>query len=165
MTTGSIGPGGVLDFAGQRCRAALGRGGIVRNKQEGDGGTPAGLLALRRVLFRADRLVRPRAATPVAPLAPADGWCDDPDDPAYNCLVRLPHAARHERLWREDGIYDVIGVLGWNDRPPRRGLGSAIFLHVTRPDYAPTEGCVALSLTDLLAVLSAGMDGIDVLAG
>ena len=89
----------------------------------------------------------------MATLRPEDGWCDDPDDAAYNRPVRLPYAASHERLWRDDGIYDVIVVLGHNDDPPVPGRGSAIFLHVARPDYGPTAGCVALALADLLTVL------------
>ena len=162
LTTATIGPDGVLHHAGQRYRAALGHGGIVMQKMEGDGGTPAGLLPLRRVLFRADRLPRPRAAVPVSLLAPHDGWCDDPTDPAYNRPVRLPYAARHEELWRGDGLYDVIGVLGWNDAPVERNRGSAIFLHGAREDYAPTEGCIALARADLLAVLAAGLTGVEV---
>lgn len=99
---------------------------------------------------------------PVEPIAPEDGWCDDPQDRAYNTLIRLPHAARHEDLWRRDPLYDVVGVLGWNDRPVERGRGSAIFLHVARPDYAPTEGCVALALADLLSLLAGGMTEIEI---
>jgi L,D-peptidoglycan transpeptidase YkuD (ErfK/YbiS/YcfS/YnhG family) len=136
-------------------RCALGRAGIVPGpaKREGDGGTPEARLPLRRLLFRADRLARPAAAVPVAPLAPDDGWCDAAGEAAYNRPVRLPFAPSHERLWREDALYDLIGVLGWNDDPPVPGRGSAIFLHLARPDLGPTEGCVALALPDLLAVL------------
>ena len=157
----TLGPDGILHHAGQRYRAAVGRAGIRPHKQEGDDATPAGLLPLRRVLYRADRLPRPRAAVPVALLAPNDGWCDDPADPAYNSLIRLPYEARHETLWRDDPIYDVIGVLGWNDAPVQRGHGSAIFLHLARPDYAPTEGCIALAREDLLALLAAGLTEIN----
>lgn len=134
---------------------ALGRAGIVpaEAKREGDGGTPTGRLALRRLLFRADRLPRPNVAVAVEPLSPDDGWCDDPSDGAYNRPVRLPFAPGHERLWREDSAYDVVGVLGWNDAPAVPGRGSAIFLHLARPGLTPTEGCVALALPDLLAIL------------
>ena len=121
------------------------------------------LLPLRRVLYRADRVPRPRAAVPLLPLAPHDGWCDDPDDGAYNQPVRLPYAARHEALWRADELYDVVGVLGWNDAPVARRRGSAIFLHVARAGYAPTEGCIALSRPDLLAVLAAGLTAVEVM--
>jgi len=148
---------GVLTLGSLRLRAALGRGGVRERKQEGDGATPAGLLPLRRVLYRADRVARPRTAVPVMPLAPHDGWCDDPTHADYNRPVRLPHDGRHEALWRPDAVYDLIGVLGWNDAPVVRGVGSAIFLHVARPDFAPTEGCIALALLDLRSLLEAGL--------
>jgi len=144
---------GRLVFGRSVYRVALGRAGIVAHKQEGDGGTPAGVLPLRRVLYRADRMARPDARVPVEPIAPNDGWCDDPLHGDYNRMVRLPHDGRHEALWRRDALYDLVGVLGWNDRPVQRGLGSAIFLHAARPDYAPTEGCVALAPDDLKHVI------------
>jgi L,D-peptidoglycan transpeptidase YkuD (ErfK/YbiS/YcfS/YnhG family) len=143
-------------------RAALGRTGISGTKVEGDGTTPAGWLPLRKVLYRADRVGIPRAAVPREPIGPADGWCDDPGHPDYNKMVGLPHPAHREELWRSDSIYDVIGVLGWNDAPAVRGRGSAIFAHVARGDYSPTEGCIALALPDLLALLSAGLTGFQV---
>jgi L,D-peptidoglycan transpeptidase YkuD (ErfK/YbiS/YcfS/YnhG family) len=82
-----------------------------------------------------------------------DGWCDDPEHPLYNRPVKAPFAARHETLWRGDGLYDVVVEIGFNDDPVEPGRGSAIFLHRARPDYGPTEGCVALALEDLLALL------------
>ena len=114
------------------------------------------------MLYRADRVPRPEAAVPVEPIAPTDGWCDDPQHADYNRMITSPHPGRHETLWRDDAVYDVIGVLGWNDAPTVRGRGSAIFLHVARPDFAPTEGCVALALPDLLAALAAGLTAIRV---
>ncbi len=140
-------------FGARLWRCAIGPAGVTADKREGDGATPLGCFPLRRLLYRADRLARPETALPVTPLVPEDGWCDDPHDAAYNTQVRLPFAAGHERLWRDDGIYDAIAILGHNDDPPRPGAGSAIFLHVARHDYAPTEGCVALALPDLLTVL------------
>ncbi len=165
MTTAVVFPDGRLVFAGRVLRVALGRGGVRLHKEEGDGATPAGLLPLRRVLFRADRVKPPRCAVPREPLAPEDGWCDAADDIAYNRQVTLPYSGRHEELWRRDGLYDVIGVLGWNDAPVRRGEGSAIFLHVARPDFAPTEGCVALALQDLMELLREGLTGLEVKEG
>lgn len=156
---------GRLVLRGQVFRAALGRSGVSRLKQEGDGATPAGLLPLRRVLYRADRLAPPDSVVPVEPVAPDDGWCDDPTHADYNRMVRLPHDGRHEELWRQDALYDIIGVLGWNDAPVVPGRGSAIFLHVARPDYAPTEGCIALALPELRQVLAAGVTELEVLTG
>ncbi len=151
---------GFLQMAGGRWRCCHGRGGLQRHKQEGDGASPIGLLPLRRVLFRADRGPAPRTVVPLEPIGPADGWCDDPMDDRYNHAVSLPCAARHEALWRGDGLYDIVGVLGWNDQPVVRGAGSAIFLHVARPDYAPTEGCVALAVQDLRDILGGGLTAV-----
>jgi L,D-peptidoglycan transpeptidase YkuD (ErfK/YbiS/YcfS/YnhG family) len=153
---------GVLEGAGLRFRAAFGRAGITDHKTEGDGATPSGVLPLLRVLYRADRTRKPDCAVPVEPIAPDDGWCDDPADPAYNRQIRLPYPARHEILWRDDGLYDVVGVLGWNMSPIVPHRGSAIFLHVAAPDAAPTAGCIALPLPDLHRVLAAGLTSIRV---
>ena len=133
---------------------ALGAGGVTADKREGDKATPVGRFPLRRVLFRPDRVTRPATDLPVAPMAPDDGWCDDPDDRLYNQPVKRPYAASHESLWRDDHVYDVILVLGHNDAPPVPGAGSAIFLHVARDGFRPTEGCVALRLDDVLALLA-----------
>ncbi|WP_341909482.1 L,D-transpeptidase family protein [Ferrovibrio terrae] len=149
-------PDGILQFGGLRFRCALGKGGVrpEADKREGDGATPLGRYPIRQVFYRADRLAPPETRLPLQALTRQDGWCDDPADPAYNRFVTLPYAASHEKLWREDHVYDVIAVMGHNDDPPVPGLGSAIFLHVARPDYSGTEGCVALALPDLLALLA-----------
>jgi L,D-peptidoglycan transpeptidase YkuD (ErfK/YbiS/YcfS/YnhG family) len=160
----TLGPDGLLRFRGGIYRCAIGTGGWRADKREGDGATPLGVLPLRRLLYRADRLAPPRAAVPVAPIAPDDGWCDDPGHADYNTQIRLPHPARHEALWRADAIYDVIGVLGWNDAPVALGRGSAIFLHLARPGFSPTEGCLALEQRDLVRVLAEGLTAIEVMA-
>lgn len=144
---------GFLRFGNMHYRCALGRSGVVRQKREGDGATPVGRFPLRQVYYRADRLAPPETGLARRAIGRDDGWCDAPDDPAYNRPVRLPFAASHERLWRDDDLYDLVVVLGHNDDPPRPGLGSAIFLHVASPDYRPTEGCVAVALPDLLRIL------------
>ena len=133
---------------------ALGRSGVSRSKREGDGATPAGTWPLRRLLFRPDRVARPETALAVEPLSPADGWCDDPVDPHYNRFVQLPYGASAEALWRDDGLYDLVVVLGYNDDPPKTGSGSAIFLHLATPDYGPTAGCVAINRADMLWLLA-----------
>ena len=143
-----------LTWGHHTTRCALGRSGIVDDKREGDGGTPSGELPIRRVFYRPDRLAAPQTLFPVAALEPSDGWCDDPVDDAYNQRVRLPYPASCETLWRDDHLYDVIVVLGHNDDPVVAGRGSAIFLHVAKPDYGPTEGCIALSLADLTQLLA-----------
>jgi L,D-peptidoglycan transpeptidase YkuD (ErfK/YbiS/YcfS/YnhG family) len=157
-------PDGRLIWRGQTLRCALGQGGVRVEKEEGDGATPAGLLPLRRIFYRADRVPPPRCPMPIEPIAQTDGWCDDPLHLDYNRFVHLPHEARHEELWRQDTAYDVVAVLGWNDQPVVKRRGSAIFLHVARSDYAPTEGCVALALPDLTRILAEGVTALRVLA-
>ena len=143
----------VADWGAGPRRCAVGHGGIAEKTREGDGVTPAGAWALRRVLYRADRIDPPLTALPIAAIEPDQAWCDVPDDPNYNRLVRLPYATLDERLWREDALYDLIVIVGFNDAPVVSGKGSAIFLHLAQPDYAPTQGCVALSLQDLTEAL------------
>jgi L,D-peptidoglycan transpeptidase YkuD (ErfK/YbiS/YcfS/YnhG family) len=152
---------GWVMWPGYGARAAFGKGGVkpAAAKREGDGSSPIGVWPLRRVLWRLDRGPRPVTALPVEVIAPNDGWCDAPGDPAYNRPVILPYAASAERMWRDDHIYDLVVVLGHNDDPVVPGLGSAIFLHLARPGFTPTEGCVALARPDLEALLAAARPG------
>jgi len=155
------------EWDGRFMRCAVGRSGFSANKREGDGATPIGDFPARQVFYRADRLPRPATSLPCRPLVEAVGWCDDPADPRYNRLVLLPYTARHEEMMRPDGLYDLVVVLGYNDDPVIAGLGSAIFLHVASAEFAPTEGCVALALPDLQAVVAEMKpgDGIRILPG
>ena len=159
---------GMLRWPGGEARCALGRSGIIAAdaKKEGDGATPLGIWPMRQVFWRADRLPRPETALPADALIPEAGWCDDPESPFYNRPVLLPFAASHEKLWREDHVYDLVVVLGYNDDPVAPGRGSAIFLHIARPDYSPTEGCIACTQDDLLKLLAAAKpgDALEILA-
>lgn len=152
-------PDRLLHWENRAVPCVLGRGGLSADKREGDGATPVGRFPLREAFYRADRLERPETGLPLRVLTEADGWCDDPADSAYNRFVELPYPARHERLWREDGLYDLVIVVGYNDDPPVAGLGSAIFIHTAAPDLAPTEGCVALARADLLILAAACREG------
>lgn len=141
---------GLLLVAGRALPCAIGRAGFTRAKREGDGATPCGMLR-PGWLWRRGRPVP--TGLPWRLTQPADGWCDDPADRRYNRPVRLPCRASHERMWRDDALYDAVIELDWNRWPAVRGRGSAIFLHVARPGFAPTEGCVALRRADLLRLL------------
>ena len=145
---------GTLRFAGMQFPCALGRSGCRARKREGDGATPIGQWRVQRVLYRPDRVRRPRTPLPVRAIRTCDGWCDAPTDRNYNRPVRLPYPASAERLWREDELYDVVVVLGYNDCPRAKGRGSAIFMHLAKPGYAPTEGCIALTRPHLLRLLA-----------
>ena len=161
-----VSPDGVLAWSGNRVRCAVGHGGVRVDKREGDGATPVGSFHLRRLLYRPDRLSAPETGLPCEPINEDDGWCDDPLSPDYNRPIKLPYPASHERMWRDDHVYDLVVVLGHNDDPPVAGAGSAIFLHLARPDYTPTEGCVALARSDLLELLKeCGLDSVLCVSG
>jgi L,D-peptidoglycan transpeptidase YkuD (ErfK/YbiS/YcfS/YnhG family) len=127
---------------------------VREDKVEGDGATPAGAYPLRHLYFRNDRLVLPKVRLPARAIGEHDGWCDDPRSPAYNRLVRIPNEWSHEKMWREDGLYDLLVVVGYNDDPPEGEWGSAIFLHIARDDMSPTHGCVAFARDDLLELVT-----------
>jgi len=160
--TAQTGHRGVLNAFGQTFACALGAGGVVIDKHEGDRASPAGRFPLRGALYRADRLEKPATGLPLRAIAPADGWCDSAGDAAYNRPVTLPYGASAENLWRADNVYDLIVVIGYNDAPVRPGRGSAIFLHIATEGYGPTEGCVALARDDLLAVLARLESGAEI---
>ncbi|MFZ2102867.1 MAG: L,D-transpeptidase family protein [Oricola sp.] len=159
---------GLLWAGGRAFPCALGRSGVRMPKREGDGATPAAAMRIVSGWFRADRMARPLSRVALVAITPRAGWCDAPADPNYNRPVRLPFAASHEKMLRGDGLYDVCLVLDWNlereptkrkpardpDPRPKRKIsprgrkrhgGSAIFLHVAKPGFPPTEGCVAVA--------------------
>jgi L,D-peptidoglycan transpeptidase YkuD (ErfK/YbiS/YcfS/YnhG family) len=134
---------------------ALGSAGILVRKSEGDSGTPAGCWSLLRVLYRADRIIRPVTFLPVQAISRDDGWCDAPDDRNYNSCVKLPYPVSAEKMWREDEIYNLVVVLDHNTRPKKRGRGSAVFIHLARAGFTPTQGCIAFKEHDLRMLLEA----------
>lgn len=150
---------GLLFFGPRACRVALGRSGLAVLKREGDGTTPIGRFSLRQILYRADRGPRPRSPLPLRAIRRYDGWCEDPSDQNYNRLVKLSPRHDGDRLTRDDHLYDLIIVLGYNDAPRVRGRGSAIFVHLARKGYAPTAGCIGLSRHDLLMMLAQARRG------
>jgi L,D-peptidoglycan transpeptidase YkuD (ErfK/YbiS/YcfS/YnhG family) len=152
------GPGnrarGWLAAGGLSVPVALGRAGIQANKREGDGGTPRGRFRPLRVWWRADRLPRPATLLPVRRIGPNDAWCEDPRDRRYNRPFKLPKGHAGDRLWRADRLYDLIVEIDHNARPRIAGRGSAVFIHVARPGFAPTAGCVALDAMRLRGLLA-----------
>lgn len=169
-----------LEWGGKAYVCAIGKGGFSKDKKEGDGATPIGTFALRECWYRADRLAMPQTELPLHIIHENDGWCDDPKSTDYNKHILIPPpvggrlggghtcsaeqimpppqpspygGGSYERLWRDEHVYDLIVPLGYNDESPVPGKGSAIFLHLAKPGYPGTEGCVALALADLLDVL------------
>jgi len=140
---------------------ALGRAGVVDagQKKEGDGKTPTGIYPFRQVFYRPDKMPAPVCVLETVAISAEFGWCDDPSSAHYNKLVRLPFGASHEKMWRGDTLYDLVLVIGHNDDPPVPGLGSAIFVHIAKDGFEPTEGCVALTEPALLTLLRAVKPG------
>ncbi|MBR0871707.1 L,D-transpeptidase family protein [Bradyrhizobium tropiciagri] len=144
---------------------ALGRGGILANKREGDGGTPRGVYHPRRLWWRADRFQRPRTFLPTRPIRPEDGWCEDPADRHYNQPVRLGREHNGDRLTRADHLYDFIVEIDHNAAPRIAGRGSAVFLHLARPNFSPTAGCVSMTKQSMLRLLRRMGQGTKIVIG
>lgn len=134
-------------------RAALGRSGISTRKREGDGATPAGQFRIMHGFFRAGRCARVPSLLPLLVMRTTDAWCDDPTSGLYNRQVLAGHRSHHECLWRSDEIYDVVITTSHNLKARVCGAGSAIFFHIARDDYSPTQGCIAISATDMRRLL------------
>lgn len=145
---------GLLVAGGRAFPVALGRAGISPDKREGDGRSPAGRWRILALLYRPDAGPRPVTRLPARPIARDDGWCDAPTHRRYNRPVKLPFPASHERMWRDDHLYDLVLVLDHNTRPRVMGRGSAVFVHLARPGLRPTEGCVALRRGDMQRLLA-----------
>ena len=143
---------GWLTAPGLTIPVALGRGGILANKVEGDGGTPRGTFHPRQVWFRADRLSRPATHLPVRAIAANDAWCEDPSDRRYNRPMCWDGTG--DRLVRDDHLYDMIIEIDHNTMPRTAHRGSAVFLHLARDGFKPTAGCVTMTRGNLLRLLA-----------
>lgn len=133
---------------------ALGRAGVKASKHEGDGATPGGRFRPLRLWWRADRLPRPATSLPIRRIGRPDAWSEDPSDRRYNRPFRRSANEPGDRLWRDDGLYDIFIEIDHNTRPRVAGRGSAVFVHVARPGLAPTAGCIALRRHDLRLLLA-----------
>lgn len=132
---------------------ALGRAGRQICKIEGDGATPIGHMRALCAFYRSDRIKHPQTALPLWRLTPNDGWCDAAFNANYNRPIAWPSSVSAEHMWRDDHLYDLGVILDWNYTQRAQGRGSAIFMHVARPNYTPTEGCIALKFSHLRFIL------------
>jgi L,D-peptidoglycan transpeptidase YkuD (ErfK/YbiS/YcfS/YnhG family) len=144
---------GWLTAGGQTIPVALGRGGIIANKREGDGGTPKGSFRPRRLWWRADRHPRPKTLLPIRAIRPEDAWCEDRNSRHYNRPVRLDRDHGGDRLKRDDHLYDFIVEIDHNTSPRVAGRGSAVFLHLARGNFSPTAGCISMTKSAMLRLL------------
>jgi L,D-peptidoglycan transpeptidase YkuD (ErfK/YbiS/YcfS/YnhG family) len=135
---------GLLTAGPQAWPVALGRGGILADKREGDGATPRGRFRLVRLWWNPERGLRPTTRLPVRRIAADDAWCEDPADRRYNRPVKMATNGAGDRLRRADHLYDLIIEIDHNTRPRIARRGSAVFIHLARPGLAPTAGCVTM---------------------
>ena len=143
-----------LYYNDYKLRCAIGKRGITLNKKEGDQKTPKGSFKLEYILYRKDKIPVVRSLLKKKPIKKNMGWCDDNASKLYNKLIKFPFKYSAEKLWKLKRIYDLIIVINYNLSPIIKNKGSAIFIHIARKNYSPTEGCIALNKKDLLFLLS-----------
>ena len=145
---------GLIKYKNFKFRCALGKAGIGKKKREGDNVTPTGTFKIVKIYYRSDRIKKISSKFRVIEITKNMGWCDDPNSKNYNQLINLPSKYGHEKLFKKNNIYDIIVVLNYNMKPVVKNKGSAIFIHVAKKNYQPTQGCIALKKNDLLKILS-----------
>ena len=141
-----------LFVEGRQIRCAIGLNGLTRDKQEGDLSTPIGTFHFNKIYYRADKLGNKKFIINSSIINKNDGWCDDQKSDLYNQYIQFPFHESAEHLYRDDDIYDIVCVLNYNTSPVIPGRGSAIFLHIAKPGFLGTEGCVAIEKKPLIEI-------------
>ncbi len=145
---------GYLKYKNLKFRCALGRGGVKKKIMEGDNITPKGIFKIIKIYYRHDKIKKIKTLIKKIKIKKNMGWCDDPNSRFYNKLVNLPTKYSHEKLYRNDNLYDLIVVLSYNTNPIIKNKGSAIFMHVAKNSYRKTKGCIALKKNHLIKIIS-----------
>ena len=145
-----INKSGHLIFKNLKFKCALGKAGVGKKKIEGDNITPKGTFEIVKIYYRSDRIKKIYSKIKLFKINKKMGWCDDPNSKKYNQLIKLPSKYTHEKLHRQDNVYDLVIVLNYNMTPIIKNKGSAIFIHVAKKNYKKTAGCIALKKIDLI---------------
>jgi len=145
---------GYLKYKNLKFRCALGEAGIKKKKKEGDNITPKGEFKIIKVYYRDDKVKNITTSIKKLKIKKNTGWCDDPNSKFYNKQIKLPSKFSHEKLYRDDNLYDLILVSNYNMNPIIKNKGSAIFIHVAKNSYERTKGCIALKKEHLIKLLS-----------
>jgi L,D-peptidoglycan transpeptidase YkuD (ErfK/YbiS/YcfS/YnhG family) len=143
-----------LYFQKYKLRCSIGKRGISINKKEGDKKTPKGEFRLKYILYRKDRIFKFKTKLKKIAINKKMGWCDDPNSAYYNKIIIYPFKFNAEKLWRRENIYDIIIVIDYNINPVLKNKGSAIFLHIAKKKYQPTDGCVAVNKKNIRLIAS-----------
>jgi L,D-peptidoglycan transpeptidase YkuD (ErfK/YbiS/YcfS/YnhG family) len=145
---------GYLKYKNLKFRCALGKGGVKKKIIEGDNITPKGIFKIIKIYYRPDKIRKIKTLIKKIKIKKNMGWCDDPNSDFYNKQIKLPTKLSHEKLYRNDNLYDLIAVLNYNTNPIIKNKGSAIFMHITKSSYKKTAGCIALKKKDLIKIIS-----------
>lgn len=143
---------GYLEFKKLKLRCSLGIAGIKKKIKEGDNITPRGVFKITKAYYRADKIGKIKTRIRKIKIKKKIGWCNDSKSNFYNKQIKLPAKFSHEKLYRNDDLYDLILVLNYNMNPIIKNKGSAIFIHVAKKNYKPTHGCIGLKKIDLLTI-------------
>ena len=141
-----------LTYNKLKVKCAIGKKGIGYKRKEGDLITPLGQFKIKYILYRKDR-VKISTKLKKKVIKKNMGWCDDPKSSYYNKLIKLPFNYKHEKLYKNENIYDMILVLNYNMNPVKKNKGSAIFIHVAKNNFKRTKGCVAIRKIDFIRLI------------
>ena len=144
---------GYLKYKNLEFRCALGKAGIKKKTIEGDNITPKGIFKIVKIYYRPDKIKKIKTSIKKIKIRKNMGWCDDPNSRFYNQQIKLPNKCSHEKLYRNDNLYDLIVVLNYNIDPIIKNKGSAIFLHIAKKYYQKTKGCIALKKEHLIKII------------
>ena len=133
-------------------RCCVGKGGIKKNKIEGDKSTPKGTFSIGKLYYRQDRVKKPITNLDTKIIKPSLGWCNDPSHKNYNKEIKIIKKIKHEKFYRKDHKYNYLIVINYNNKKIIPNKGSAIFIHLTK-NLKPTAGCVAIQEKDFLILL------------
>ena len=145
---------GYLKYKNLKFRCALGKAGVKKKIMEGDNITPKGIFKIIKIYYRSDKIKKIETLIKKKKIKKNMGWCDDPKSRSYNQQIKLPTKYSHEKLYRNDNLYDLIAVLNYNINPIIKNKGSAIFLHIAKNSYQKTKGCIALKREHLIEIIS-----------
>ena len=142
-----------ISFGNYKAKCAIGKRGISIKKKEGDLITPKGTFKIKEIFYRKDRVKSLISRLKKTVIRKNMGWCDDPKSKKYNKLIYFPFKYSAEKLYRRENIYDIILVLNFNMNPVKKNKGSAIFIHVAKKNFQPTQGCIALNKFELIKLV------------
>jgi L,D-peptidoglycan transpeptidase YkuD (ErfK/YbiS/YcfS/YnhG family) len=144
-----------LYFQKYKLRCSVGKRGITLKKKEGDKKTPKGEFKFKYILYRKDRIFDLKTRLKKIVIKKKMGWCDDPNSNNYNKIINFPSRYSAEKLWKKENVYDIIIVIDYNLNPLIKNKGSAIFLHIAKRKYQPTNGCIAVSKKNIRLIANA----------